>query len=430
MQQRIVVIGAGFAGTLSALSARRLIHLHRKDIPPAADIEVVVIAPEQQLVLRPRLYEPNPASKTVPLEELFNVTGVRFIRGTVDTIHVLDKSVELVDSAGARSTVSYDRLVLAAGSRLARPNIPGLQEYALSVDQLEEAVELEKRLQDLKSQPSTPARTTVIVCGAGFTGIELAAGLPARLRSILGPSSEIRVVLVGREHEVGATLGPGPRPAIARALTDLGVEMKLGQAVTSIDASGITTASGERIEGNTIVWTAGMAANLLNKQIPGGKDELGRLYVDRNLRLLSDSSVFVSGDTACAQTDDFGNIALMSCQHAQILGRVAGNNAAADLLGLTLTIYYQPSYVTCLDLGGHGAVLTNGWNRKVVSTGFLAKMVKRFINGSMIYPPAPSMFRAFGGANPALYAWLPTNFAQNGLTMLLSIVAFLRGLIS
>lgn len=306
-----------------------------------------------------------------------------------------------MNTAGVQSTVSYDRLIMAAVSRLVRPSIAGLNEHAFSVDRIEEAVQLDQHLQGLAKLPPSAARNTVVVCGAGFTGIEVAAELPARLRAILGEDADVRVVVVERADAVGPDLGPGPRPIITEALQELGVETKLGAAVTEIDAGGVTTASGERIETLTAVWTGGMAANVLAQQIPGEKDRLGRLYADRNLRVASTPDVFATGDTASADTgDDHHHHALMSCQHANILGRTAGNNAAADLLDSPLTPYSQEVYGTCLDLGPAGAVVTSGWDRKVVLKGEEAKKVKQWINGVLIYPPKADAEEALARADP------------------------------
>jgi NADH dehydrogenase len=95
----------------------------------------------------------------------------------------------------------------------------------------------------------------------------------------------------------------------------------------------------------------------------------------------------VAGDAAAADTGD-GHRTLQSCQHAGQLGRVAGENAARDLLGLPLIPYTQLRYVTCLDLGRSGAVVTEGWERRVEKTGGEAKAMKRMINTQIIYPPA------------------------------------------
>lgn len=401
MKQRIVVVGAGFAGMCSSLGAKRLISLNVEKGGP--DIEVVVIAPEARLVIRPRLYEADPAGMSAPLEDLFRVTGVQFIKGMVQSILPDKHEVVCVDPAGTRSVFSYDKLILAVGSRLQRPDIPGLCEFTFDVDQIEAATKLETHLKSLSSLSPSAARNTVVVCGGGFTGIELATELPERLRSILGRGSDVRVILVERGDEIGPDLGPNPRPVILQALKDLGVEMKLGAAVTEIDAGGVVLATGERLETLTAVWTAGVVANELNKLVPGEKDKFGRLHVDDYMRTLSAKDIFATGDAAFATTDDEGNFAMMSCQHAMPLGTSAGHNAAAELLGIGKITYRQPNYVTCIDLGSFGAVVCEGWDRKVIHKGLQAKSIKQFINRSLIYPPKADLAEAFTGADPAIF---------------------------
>ena len=395
-QQRILIIGVGFAGMWSALAARRAI----ANTEGAAPIEVAVLAPEDKLVIRPRLYENGPENMCVSLTDLFATTGVRFIQGTVDTINTAGREVGYVDAAGTQSKLTYDRLVMAAGSRLVRPNIPGLVEHAFSIDRIEEAIQLDEHLMSLAKLPPSAARNTAVVCGGGFTGIELAAELPARMRSILGEDADIRVVVVERAEDIGPELGAGPRPAIIDALQSLGVEMKLGSAVASLDSSGLTTSSGERIETMTAAWTAGVAATALTKQIPSEKDRFGRLHVDENLRVKAQRDVFAAGDTAYASTDNKGNHALMSCQHAIVLGRTAGHNVAADLLGIPFVPYSQVQYGTCLDLGPAGAVVTDGWEREQKIVGADAKLVKKFVNGMLIYPPKADVVAALAAADP------------------------------
>jgi NADH dehydrogenase len=121
--------------------------------------------------------------------------------------------------------------------------------------------------------------------------------------------------------------------------------------------------------------------------VPGARDALGRVVVDAVLRAPAAPEVFCAGDAAAADTGD-GHRTLQSCQHAGQLGRVAGENAARDLIGLPLVPYTQLRYVTCLDLGRSGAVITQGWERRVEKAGAEGKAVKRLINTQVIYPPA------------------------------------------
>ncbi|MEX9687608.1 hypothetical protein AB7Y06_00885 [Providencia rettgeri] len=90
----------------------------------------------------------------------------------------------------------------------------------------------------------------------------------------------------------------------------------------------------------------------------------------------------------------------MTCQHALSLGRVAGHNAAAELLGLPLHPYSQPKYVTCLDLGAWGALYTEGWQREIHYIKKEGKKIKQEINTKWIYPPELEKNELFAIAAP------------------------------
>ncbi|KAL6922327.1 hypothetical protein ACHAP8_009533 [Fusarium lateritium] len=395
MPNKIVIIGAGFAGVWSALSAQRLIKLRNKE----QDIEILVIAPEPWLTLRPRLYEANASTMKQSLAPLFKDTGIGFLQGTVETIDTKSQTVH-VRSSDDESDVHFDRLILAAGSAVVRPkSVTGLEQYAFDIDTLAAATKLETHLKNLESLPANKSRDTVVICGAGFSGIEMATELLNLLKHIANPN----IVLVESAPDVGPELGEGPRPTIMKALDSLGVELKLGVAVTAVDANGVQLSSGERIDAMTVIWTAGMRATCLTQQIPGEKDTLSRLYVDKDLRVSGCENVFATGDAAHAITDTKGHIALMSCQHAQILGRFSGHNTAADLLGEPTIPYSQPGYTTCLDLGPWGAVLSHGWERDVKMTGKVAKKVKQYINQKLILLPQDAK-EAMNAASPADYS--------------------------
>jgi NADH dehydrogenase len=394
--QRILVIGAGFAGMWSALGAVRLLDEHGK----VDDVEVALIAPKPELHIRPRLYEVNAGEMRAPLLEIFENVGVRYIEGWVERIRADAHEVDWCNPSGDKSTIGYDRLVLATGSKLFRPEIPGLLQHSFSVDQLDEAAELEAHIKKLADLPESNARNTVVVAGGGFTGIETATEMPDRLRETLGEWAKVRVVIVERAPDIGPDLGPGPRPVILKALEDLGVEWKVGSGVASVDADGVTTESGERIDAKTVIWTAGMRASSLTSHIEAQRDSFGRLHVDRNLFVTGTERIFATGDVAYAATDDEGNFASMSCQHAMNLGRSAGHNVAASLLGVEPIPYSQPKYVTCLDLGPWGAVYTEGWHREVMLEGAEAKALKTRINTEWIYPPSSDRAAALEAADP------------------------------
>jgi len=321
---RLVIIGAGFAGMYAALSAARLRDIH--GVLPE-ELEIALVAPQPTLVVRPRLYEPKPETLTAPLLDVLKSIDVVYVQGSAESVDTKSRMVQVATAKGTRKTLSYDRLVVATGSRLFRPNIPGLAEHGFSVDSLDDAVALDKHLHSLANRPAVNGRDTVVVAGGGFTGIEAATEMPARLREILGRNATPRVIIVERNTAIAPDMGESPRAVIEDALRKLGVETRLGACVASLDESGVTLVSGEHIETETVVWAAGIRAAPLSQQIPAERDNFGRLLVDRDLRVPGVAGVFATGDAARAACDDEGNYALMSCQHATRMGAFAGNNA-------------------------------------------------------------------------------------------------------
>ena len=394
---RLVIIGAGFAGMYAALSAARL-----RDIQGVSpdDLEIALVAPEPTLVVRPRLYEAKPETVTAPLQDVLKAIDVVYVQGSAETIDTKSRAVDILTANGTTKSLSYDRLVVATGGRLFRPSIPGLAEHGFSVDQLADAIALDRHLHGLADRPARNGRDTIVVAGGGFTGIEAATEMPTRLRAILGKDAKPRVIIVERNSVIAPDMGAGPRPVIEDALRKLGVETRLGAGVASLDESGVTLSSGEHIEAETVVWAAGMRAAPLTQQIPAERDNFGRLLVDRDLHVPGVAGVFATGDAARAACDDVGNYALMSCQHATRMGAFAGNNAAAELLGVTTKPYHQKAYATCLDLGEAGAVFTRGWDRKLELVGAEAKKTKQQINTVLIYPPRAERAAALASADP------------------------------
>ena len=397
MKQQILIVGAGFGGMWTALSATRLFDIHGHN-----EVEVTVLAPQAELRVRPRFYEPDAHRLVAPIGELFDAVGVKFIKGAVDTIDAQQKRVGYIDASGARQVCSYDKLVLATGSRLAVPDTQGVAQYAFDVDQIEHAVRLEQHLKSLADLPQSQGRNTVVVAGGGFTGIETATEMPARLRAILGADANVEVIIVDRGEKVGASMGAEISQSIAQASDELGVKWRLKSSVVAVDEQGVTLGDGQRIDAKTVVWTTGVRACPLTAQIPGERDSLGRLHVDAHLKVIGQNDIFATGDVAYAATDDLGNHALMTCQHAIVLGRHAGNNVAAQILGVAPIAYSQPKYVTCLDLGGWGAVYTEGWDRQVKLTRQEGKTLKTQINTVWIYPPAANREAAWAAADPLI----------------------------
>ena len=393
---RILILGAGFAGLWAAIGAAR----KRDEIGArAAELEILVLDRNPYHNIRVRNYEVDLRDVTIPLPGLLDPVGVKHAIAEVETIDVAKGHVTV---AGSNEKLTYDRLVLALGSELARPAIPGLAAHGFDVDTYAAAEKLNAHLAALAAAPPSKARSTIVVVGAGFTGIEVATEMPAKLEKA-GVRDERRIILLDPNPVVGATIGAHGRPVINEALSALGVETRLGVKVEAVDADGIRLSSGETVPTRTVVWCAGMSASPLIATLPG-EHEHGRLVVDRFMRAKGLTRVFAAGDVASARLDG-EHPTVMSCQFARPMGRYAGHNVVADLFGEPMIPLNIDWYVTVLDLGPWGALYTEGWDRKVRTTGAAAKVTKQTINRERIYPPRNgSRADLFAAAAPSVQA--------------------------
>ncbi|MDR5824066.1 FAD-dependent oxidoreductase [Caballeronia sp. LZ043] len=407
--KRILVIGAGFAGLWSALSAARKLD---EMGPVAGETEVAIVNPAPFHSVRVRNYEQPLDPTLVPLDTVLGPAGVRLIQAKVTDIDSPNRRVTVAHD-GASETLDYDRLILAAGSVLVRPPIPGLDHHSFDVDTYAGACRLQAHLLTLPALPDTPGRYTAVVIGAGLTGIELAAELPARLREIVteGERGRVRVVLADRSTRIAQAMG-GAQPVIENALNTLEVELRPGVSLESVDERGVTLTqdgSRETIEAATVIWCGGMHANALAAQLPVTLDPLGRVPVDTFLRAEGVPGVFAAGDCARVLIDGT-RPSVMSCQHGRPMGRYAGHNAVCDLFGVEMLPLSIDWYTTICDLGPWGAVYTEGWDRQLVSQGEAAKQTKRTINGERIYPPRNGTREAlFQAAAPVVQTPPPTH---------------------
>ncbi len=393
---RILVLGSGFAGLWAAVGgARKLAELGI----PRAQVEILVVERNPYHGIRVRNYEPDLGNIVIPLAEVLDPIGVKHLTAEVEAIDVARQHVVVAGPRG-RESLAYERLVLALGSQLVRPPVPGLGACGFDVDTYAAGVRLNAHIASLGTRPPSQGRSTVVVIGAGFTGIEVATEMPEKLRRVLANGAG-RVILVDPNPVVGATIGDYARPVICDALMSLGIETRLGAKVSAIDAGAVTLASGEIIPAQTVVWCGGMRANPLTAALPGTRDGLGRLAVDPFMRVAGLANVFAAGDVASSLVDGVHST-VMSCQFARPMGRFAGHNVVADLFGEPMLPLRIDWYVTVLDLGGWGALYTVGWDRRVFSTGHEAKVIKEMINQKRIYPPR------HGTAQEILAAAAPT----------------------
>ena len=299
--KNIVVIGGGFAGLWSAATAARNLYLL------GADANITLINPDPYHCIRVRNYEENLHETRIPLVSVLDPIGVDLLLGKATNVDT-DKKTITVASSGVVRWLRYDKLILASGSHLTRPQTPGVAEYTFDIDTYPAAVRLQEHISKLAEAKRSRGQFTAVVVGSGATGVELACELPKRLRAAAIASGDasavghVRVILADRGADISGQLG-GAKAVIHHACHELGLELMPGFALASVDAGGITLHDGSRIDASTVVWCAGMKASDLTSFVPGERDPAGRLHVDSYMRVKAVEDVYAAGDAAHALID-------------------------------------------------------------------------------------------------------------------------------
>ncbi|MEV0446429.1 FAD-dependent oxidoreductase [Streptomyces sp. NPDC050600] len=327
MKHRIVVLGAGYAGSyVAGTLARRL---------SPADIEITVVNAEPDFVQRLRLHQlvAGQEIEAPRLAEVFAGTGIRL---RVARVAAVDPERQIVtvdggdggdggDSSGNGGELAYDTLVYGLGSHGADAGIPGVAEHAFDVAARPSALRLRERLDSLERRDEGGS---VLVVGDGLTGIETAT-------EIAESRPRLSVTLVAR-GELGAPLSAGARGHLRRACERLGVTVLEHTRVEAVDATRVRCADGSVLPCDATVWTAGFAVSPI--AAAGGLEVTGngRIVVDRTMRSVSHPNVYAVGDSAHAVGDN-GSPLPMSCASAgftglqataAIVGRLTGREIA------------------------------------------------------------------------------------------------------
>ncbi|PTX53778.1 NADH dehydrogenase [Litoreibacter ponti] len=379
---KILIAGGGFAGLWAAMAAAATRYRQNAD-----NIAITLVSKDPDLCIRPRLYEGARPEMLVPLQPLLETIGVRF-----EHIGIADVTPTAVRTEQA-ATMDFDRLILAMGSHVAIPPIPGAAEYGFNVDAYQQTARLDAHVSKLgKTAPGAP---TLVVIGASFSGLEIATSLRDRL------GSDAAIYLIDQQDVAGQSLGANLTQDIKSALEKANIQFLGGESVTNVSAEQVVLRSGRKIDAQTAIFATGLRPSPLAKDI-GIHASDGRLRLDQNLQVIGETGLFAAGDIGVAAAHDAHNT-LMSCQHAMPMGIAAGQNAVLDLLGKDLRPYAQPDYATCLSLGASNALFTQDWDRTIAMSGVEGAAMKAQINESWIYPPSPDL-----GRDAIFEAILPT----------------------
>jgi NADH:ubiquinone reductase (H+-translocating) len=294
---------------------------------------------------------------------------LRYVVGTVQHVDPRRKVVSWVGAEGASGEVSYDRLILTAGSVNKLLPIPGLTEYAHGFRSIAEASYLHDHITrqlELAAVATDPAereaRCTFVVVGAGYTGTEVAAQgqlLTARLlRRMPGLAGQrVRWMLLDTAPRVLPDLDPRLSRTADRVLRRRGVEVRTGQSVTEAMADFVQLSTGEKVPTRSLIWCVGVRADPLVDGLDLETTK-GRLVVDEYMKVPAAPEIYACGD--CAAVPDLtrpGQVCGMTAQHAERQGPQVARNVAASLGTGKAAPYKHHDLGFVVDLGGFAAAI-------------------------------------------------------------------------
>ncbi len=298
---KVVIIGAGFGGLSAA-----------KDLA-GKPFDVTLIDRHNYHLFQPLLYQ----VATAGLAPSDIAAPIRGILSHAHNVNVVLAQVSGVDIEG-RAVIAegrhipFDDLIVATGAQHAYFGHDNWASYAPGLKTLDDATYLRRRIllafEKAETEPDPDERRRLlnfVVVGGGPTGVEMAGAiaelskraLAADFRSI--DPREARIVLVEAGPRLLLPFDPALSETAKRSLEQLGVEVRLGSAVTDCDCGGATLGP-ERIESRTIIWAAGVMASPAGAWLGVETDRAGRVKVGPDLSIPGHANIFVIGDTALA----------------------------------------------------------------------------------------------------------------------------------
>ena len=340
-RHRVVIIGSGFGGLFGAQAL--------KD----ADVDITLISRTTHHLFQPLLYQvatgilSEGAIAPTTREILARQKNVRAIAGEVTDIDLSARTVTS-EILGRTTVTEYDSLLVAAGAGQSYFGNDHFAQHAPGMKSIDDALELRGRIFgafELAELASTPAEIerllTFVVVGAGPTGVEMAGQIAELAHRTLQHDfrridpRKARIVLLDGADQVLPSFGQKLGGKARRQLEKMGVEVRLGEVVVDLDATGLTTKDRDgnetRIEALTKVWAAGVQASPLGRMLAeqsGAKtDRAGRVEVEPDLTLPGHPEVYVVGDLmALDKLPGVAQVAIQGAQHAAkaIEARAAG----------------------------------------------------------------------------------------------------------
>jgi NADH dehydrogenase len=330
---RVVIVGCGFGGLFAARALRR------------APIDLLVIDKNNYHLFQPLLYQVasaalGPADIAQPIRRILrDQNNALVILGTVESVSLAERCIYL-----DRTPVPYDYLILAPGAvdnYFGHADWPAL---APGMKSIEEATQIRSRLllsfetAEIEADPQErAAHLAFVIVGGGPTGVELAGAIKELAVDVVArdfrraDTRRARVILIEAGPRLLPALHPSSSARALRQLTDLGVDVRLGQAVTRIFEDGVEVGA-ERLRSYNVIWAAGVRASPLVGSLGAELGPGGRVRVRNDCSVPGHPEAFVIGDAAYFEQDPGRAVPGVS-QGALQMGRYVARTIIAELKG-------------------------------------------------------------------------------------------------
>jgi NADH:ubiquinone reductase (H+-translocating) len=339
--KRILIVGGGFAGLTVAMELER-----KLDRDPS--VEITLINRENYFLFTPMLHEV--AASDLDLTTIVNpvrkmLRRVNFLAGEVDQIDLEQKRVIVSHGFDHHPhTLEFDFLVFGLGSITNTYGLPGVQEHALTMKSLGDAMRVRNHLiAHLEEADSDCCDKTIeslltfVVAGGGFAGVETVAGINDFVRRAVRSyphlsEDKVRVILIHSGPVILPELEKSLGVYAQKILAGRRIEIRLKTKIESFSGGAVRLTDGTIIPTNTLVWTAGTSPNPLLETIPCAK-EGGRLLVTEFLELQGWPGVWALGDCSAIPNRLTGKFHPPTAQHALRQGKIAAHNIIASIRG-------------------------------------------------------------------------------------------------
>jgi len=338
--RRIVVLGGGFAGVYAA---RHLEKMFARD----AGVEITLVSRDNFFLFTPMLHEVAASDLDIthivsPLRTLLKRTTI-FV-GDVEAIDLERRRVAVSHGFERHGhNLAYDQLVIALGSITNFYGLPGLEQRALTMKTLGDAIHLRNRViatleeGDTECAAGQDGLLTFVVAGGGFAGVETIAGLNDFVRDALTfyprlTPERIRMVLVHSGSTILPELGDQLGGYAQQKLAARGIDIVTDAKVSGVTESAVVLADGRTIPSRLVVWTAGTSPHPLLHDLPCMLDR-GRIVVDETLAVRGWPGVWALGDCAMVPNRRTGKPHPPTAQHALREARTVATNIVATLRG-------------------------------------------------------------------------------------------------